>query len=88
LNDRSKGGGEITFVCGFHDQDLPANASTGLLRLFHLEFGPRSAWLDQGRDDGRLGNQLVQQPQPLGGQINRGKDHARDIAARPVEAAH
>src|SRR5262249_39145727 len=31
LDDRPKGGGEITFVCGFHDQDLPANRSTSLI---------------------------------------------------------
>jgi hypothetical protein len=83
-----KAAAEITFVCGFHDQDLPANRSTSLLRFSHLEFDLRSGRIEQGRDAGRFGNQLVQHPQPLGGQIRRGKDHARDIAARPVEAAH
>jgi hypothetical protein len=85
LNDRPKGGGKITFVCGFHDQDLPANRSTSLLRFSHLEFDLRSGRVEQGRDAGRLGNQLVQQPQPLGAQITRGKDDARDVAAGSVE---
>ena len=76
---------EFALVGNFHNQDLPANHLTGLLHLFHLEFGSRRTRMQQDGDGGKLGDQVVQQPQPLGDQISSGKDHTCDVAARMVE---
>ena len=87
LNHRRKSGMEFALVGYFHNQDLPANRLTGLLHLFHLEFGSRRTRMPQRGDGGRLGNQVVQQPQPLGDQIRTGKDHTCDVAAGMVEVS-
>jgi hypothetical protein len=85
LNNPIKGGIEFAHRRGFHDQHLAPNVSDSRFDGSHLQIAFQKIWVQQCGDDGGLGNQLVQQPQPLGRHINRGKGHARDVAARPVE---
>ena len=75
------------FVCGFHESgfaarwhDPPPPASFNSVSMSGA-FGS----IRHGHDRG-LGNQLVQQSQPLGRKSVVSKDHARDVAARPVKA--
>ena len=86
LQDRRESGIEFAFTGGFDDHDLRADGTLRLLHAPQLGRGSGSVRVEQHRDDGGLGNELMQQPQPLGRQVSGGKDHPRDVAAGAVEA--
>jgi hypothetical protein len=85
FDDGRKGGIEFTFAGGFHDQDLPPDGTTRLLGVPRLDLGLDRVRVQQQGYNGSLRNELVQQTQPFGCQIKI-KDHACNVAARPVEA--
>ena len=62
LDDRCEGAIEFSLVCGFRDQDLPSDRTRRLLQVSQLGLGINTVRVVQHRDDGSLGNQLVQQP--------------------------
>ena len=75
---------EITLTSHSCDCDLPPDGTSRRLHIFELGL---TGSVQQNGDDGSLGNQFVQQLQPLGDQIGAAdKADAGDIAARAVEA--
>ena len=57
------------FAGCLHDQDLPSDGTAGFFGLSRLNVRFDGVRVQQDADDGSLGNQLVQQSQPFGGQI-------------------
>ena len=88
LGNCCEGGIKFMNRCSLHDQNPPPKGFAGGLYRSQFPIGVRKIRVQQHGDDGRLGNQLVQQPQPLGRRICRYKGYARNIAARPIEVGN
>jgi hypothetical protein len=56
---------------------------TGFFHRLQFGFQFRLIRIAQDCDDGSVGNQLMQQPQLLGCQVDRGEGHTGNIAAGP-----
>ena len=85
LPDGRKCGLEILVPAGLDELDpQPDRPASGFDSSF-VRLGVRIAWINEHRHDRRLGNDLMQQLQPLRDQRNREQAHAGDVLAGAVE---
>ena len=88
LDQRCKGGLNVAVAADIeNDELLPDRARRGL-NLFPLCLGIRTVRIDEHGNCRRLGHELAQQLQSLRTQLGSEKAHARDVAARAVQAGN
>ena len=68
------------------DMELQSKGAGRCLRISRYGFGSGSGRVDEQGHDGRRGDQLMQQLQPLRPDLHVQDAHAREVASRPVQA--
>src|SRR5262245_66080272 len=71
LAHRRKGGTKFSLICGFHNNESPSDGMTGLFQSAQFGLPFRPVRVAQDGDDRDVGDQLVEQPQLFGRQVNR-----------------
>ena len=83
-----KGWLEVALAAGIENDELLPDRERGGLHVSSLPLGLGSVRMHEHGNCCRLGHELAQQFQSLRPQHVGDKDHARDVAARPVEAGN
>jgi hypothetical protein len=85
LDEGGEGAVDLGFGVGFQDRELHPLGVRRFLYVSDRGLSLRTVWAHEQGDHPGLGNQLGQQLEPLGGQLNAEQAKARDAAARPRE---
>src|SRR5262249_12662710 len=78
---------EIAFGAGMQDMQLHSEDAGRRLQVSQYGLGIGIGWVDERGNDGRRWYQLVRQLQSFRHYLHVQLGHARDVAARPIEAS-
>ena len=85
LDEGGEGGVDLAFGAGLQDRELHPLRARRFLHVSDDALGIRIVRVHQQGDHPGLGNQLGQQLEPLGHQLDGDDAEAREVAARPGE---
>src|SRR6516162_997872 len=78
---------EVTYAAGIEHMELQPKSAGGRLYVTHRDFENTGiGWVNEKRHDAHRRDNLVQQFQPLRCHLDVRLGHARQVAARPVQA--
>jgi hypothetical protein len=86
LDEGGEGGVDLAFAAGFQDMELHPVRARRVLHLSRHALARRIVRIDEHADHPGLGNQLPQQLEPLGIELNDEGADAREVGARPGQA--
>ncbi len=85
LDEGGEGGVDLAFGAGLQDRELHPLRARRFLHVSNDALGSRIVRVHEQGDHPGLGNQLGQQLEPLGHQLDGEDADAREVAARPGE---